>query len=178
MVDNRDGDVSPGGYVLTGSQGSVFGLQGWIWPEPRAKAITFFLDGTVKVSDQFGRPIKGIVLESADGNHSAQNREVRFAQGPPSADDPPDARKSLATHAQAIAALDAERVDWCKLSWAGWPQLPYAELKALADTGRLPPTPLEELRKIPNQSLRRDALRIRREVDALRAQEAAAEQEE
>lgn len=144
---------SPGGFV--------FGVQGWNWGEPRPTAITFFLDGTAKVSDQHGRPIRGTVVD---------NREVRFAQGPPKADDSPGARAGLATHAQVIAALAAERVDWLKLSSAGWPQLPYAELKKLPE---VPPTPLEELRKIRDPQLRKDALKLRREVDAVREKELA-----
>ncbi len=153
-------------YGVTSPGGFVFGVQGWSWGEPRPKSITFFLDGTAKVSDQHGRPIKGCVVD---------NKEVRFASGPPSPDDAPDARKGLATHAQVIAALALERVDWKTLTWAGWPQLPYAELKTLIS---LPPTPIEELRKIRDSSLRKDALRARREVDEERAKEMQAIEEE
>lgn len=142
---------SPGGFV--------FGVQGWTWGEPRIKSITFFLDGTAKVCDQHGRPIKGTVVDS---------KEVKFALTAPSNDDLPGARAALATHAQVIAALTAERVDWKTLTCAGWPQLPYAELMKLPT---LPPTPLEELRKIANASLRKDALRARREVDEIRNKE-------
>mgnify|MGYP001571590047 CR=1 FL=1 len=97
------------------------------------------------------------------------NKEVRFAQGPPSNDDPPGARVSLATHAQVCAYLAADlKVDWQSLSWAGWPQLPYEALKKLP---MLPPTPLEELRKITDPQVRRDALRARREADDAVAKE-------
>ena len=150
---------SPGGFV--------FGVQGWMWGEPRPTSITFFLDNTAKVSDQHGRPIRGVV--------TPDSKEVRFAHAPPSDDQAPDARAGLATHAQIIAALALERVDWQKLSWAGWPQLPYDELKGLP---RLPPTPLEELRKIVDPSLRKDAMRVRREADTVRAQEMQAIAEE
>lgn len=143
---------SPGGFV--------FGVQGWIWGEPRPRAITFFLDNTAKVSDQHGRPIKGIV--------SADNKEIRFAAGPPGNDDPPGARAHLATHAQVIKALAEERIDWQTLGCAGWPQIPYEELKKVA---KLPPTPLEELRKIQDPALRKDALRMRREVDEAHTRE-------
>lgn len=146
--------VSPGGFV--------FGVQGWNWGEPRPKSITFFLDGTAKVSDQHGRRIKGTTVD---------NKAVLFADGPPTIDDMPGARAHLATHEQVIAALALERVDWKTLSWAGWPQLPYIQLKALPD---LPPTPLDELRKIKDASLRKDALKIRREADAARMEEMAA----
>jgi hypothetical protein len=56
------------------------------------------------------------------------------------------------------------------ITCAGWPQLPYEELKKLGD---LPPTPEAELKKIVDHELRRAALRIRREVDAERAKELA-----
>ena len=152
--ENMVGEViSPGGFV--------FGVAGWTWGEPRPKSITFFLDGTAKVCDQHGRPIKGTVVDS---------KEVRFAQASPGNDDPPNARKGLATHAQVVAALAAEHVDWRKLSCAGWPQLPYAELSKLPN---LPPTPLDELRKISNPQLRKDALKARREVDDAKAKELA-----
>ncbi len=143
---------SPGGFV--------FGVQGWDWGEPRAKTITFFLGcggeccsksgeicphyGVAKVCDQHGRPIRGTVVD---------NKEVIFA---------------TATHAQAIAALTAERVEWQKLTSAGWPQLPYDQLKQLKD---LPPTPEEELLKIRDPLLRRDAIRAKREFAAARAKE-------
>lgn len=148
------GEQEVGGFQSPG--GFVFGVQGWLWGEPRPKSITFFLDNTVKVSDQHGRPIKGTLVD---------NKEVRFAAGPPAQDDKPGARSALATHQQVISALATERVDWQVLVSAGWPQLPYAELKKLPE---LPPTPLEELRKIRDPELRRDALRIRREVDEVK----------
>ena len=72
-------------------------------------------------------------------------------------------------HAETIAKLEESGVDWQKLDWAGWPQLSYAELKKL---DRLPETPLDELAKIKNKSLRADAVRIRREVDAMAKEEA------
>ena len=155
MAEREDayGFTSPGGFI--------FGVQGWTWGEPRPKSITFFLDNTAKVSDQHGRPIKGTVDPST-------NREVRFASRPPAQDDPPGARAGLATHAQVIAALVVERVDWQKLACAGFPQLPYEELKKLPS---LPPTPIEELRKIRDPQLRKDALKARREVDEARIKE-------
>lgn len=153
-----EGFQSPGGFV--------FGVQGWTWGEPRPKSITFFLDGSAKVCDQHGRPIKGTVVD---------NKEVLFAQGPPKNDDMPNTRAHLASHAQVVAALTAERVDWRALVCAGWPQLSYADLKALAE---LPPTPLEELRKIRDPALRKDALRARREADEIRTKELAVSEEE
>lgn len=139
------GVESPGGFV--------FGMQGFNWGEQKVTSITFFIDNTVKVCDQYGRPIKGIEL--------APNKQVLFARQPPSPDDKPDARKGLCTHKEAIAALSHERIDWQKLTWAGWPQLGYDDLKKLPV---LPPTPSSELRKIKDPELRRDALRLKREV--------------
>lgn len=127
---------SPGGFT--------FGVVGWQWGDQKPSSITFFINGTCKVSDQHGRPIKGTVHD---------NKPVYFDRS---------------THAQVIAALTEERVDWTKLPCAGWPQLPYAQLKALKD---LPPTPLDELKKIQDPQLRKDALRIKREVDEARAKE-------
>ena len=167
---SSDGDFSGG---IRSPGGFAFGVTGWMWAEPRPVAITFFLDGTAKVSDQYGRRIKGTVVDG---------KEVVFADGPPAHDDPPGGRyvvvgnkKELvrpATHAQVVRALAAERVDWQKLSWAGWPQLPYEELAALSE---LPPTPLEELRKIRDGDLRRAAIRARRERDEAMVREGAAD---
>ena len=146
MVDHNSttGDfVSPGGFV--------FGVQGWTWGEQRPTTITFFLNGTAKVSDQHGRPIKGVVKDG---------KPIYFERS---------------THAQVVAALADERVDWTTLTCAGWPQLPYDILKTLKE---LPPTPIDDLKKITNADLRKDALRIRREVDEAREKELAATQEE
>ena len=125
--------------------GFVFGVQGWVWGEQRPTSITFFLDGTCLVSDQHGRPVKGTV--------NKEGRPLHFAG---------------CTHAQVIAALAEERIDWLTLTRAGWPQLPYAKLKELKE---LPPTPLEELKKITDPVLRKDALRVRREADGAREKE-------
>lgn len=128
---------SPGGHI--------FGIQGWHWGDQKPSAITFFLDGTVKVSDQHGRPIKGVVQDS---------KPIYFIKS---------------THRQVIEALKVEHIDWRKITHAGWPQLPYDELKALVDSKTsldniLPPTPLEELRKIPNKELRKAAIKMRQEI--------------
>ena len=74
----------------------------------------------------------------------------------------------MATHEQIIAALTEERIDWRTLTCAGWPQLPYEELRKLVE---LPPTPLAELKKIRNPQLRKDAIRARREADEALARE-------
>ena len=160
MIDHsQSGEFqSPGGFV--------FGVQGWNWGEPRPTSITFFLDGTARVSDQHGRPIRGTTVD---------NKEVLFAPTSPKNDDAPGARSRYATHVEVIDALTKELVDWQKLTCAGWPQLPYSELKELPE---LPPTPLDELRKIRNPELRRDALRIRREANEVMTRELAAIEDE
>ena len=73
------------------------------------------------------------------------------------------------SHVETVAKLNDAGVDWQKLDWAGWPQLPYAELKELT---RLPETPLDELSKIKDKALRIDAVRMRRELDSAAAEEA------
>lgn len=135
---------SPGGFI--------FGVQGWNWGDQKPTSITFFLNGTARVCDQHGRPIRGVVTK--DG------RPIYFEK---------------ASHAITIAALAEERIDWLTLTCAGWPQLPYAELKKLKD---LPPTPIDELKKIADPELRKDALRIRREYDEARAKELQATADE
>ncbi len=151
---------SPGGFV--------FGVQGWSWGDPKPTSITFFLDNTCKVSDQHGRPIKGTLVD---------NKEVRFADTAPIADHGGAVipRPQFATHEQVIAALAEERVDWQKLVTAGWPQLRYEALKALK---AIPSTPIEELKKIRDAQLRRDALKLRRELEDDRDKESAATAEE
>lgn len=150
--ENVGSVTSPGGFV--------FGVQGWTWGEPRPQTITFFLDGTAKVCDQHGRPIRG---SAKDG------KEVWFAQHAPKEDEQPDAegnlppsRRKLGTHKQVIDALTSDGHNWRSCAWAGWPQLPYEQLKEIKNI--LPSTPIEELRKIRNENLRKDALKIRREI--------------
>ncbi len=153
---------SPGGFV--------FGIQGWTWGEQRPTTITFFLDGSAMVCDQHGRPIKGTVTDG---------KEVWFAMSPPegvmvtSGVAPPYPKRyrevmeggalvkksPLATHAEVIASLARERIDWATLISAGVPQLSYEELKKL----NLPMASIEELRRIPDPELRKVTLRVRRE---------------
>lgn len=121
---------SPGGFI--------FGIQGWTWGEQRPTSITFFLDGTVRVSDQHGRPIPGVVKEG---------KAIYFAK---------------CTHVQVVSLLAEERIDWQSLVSAGWPQLPYDKLKEMKV---VPPTPIDDLKKIKDDNLRKDALKMRREVD-------------
>jgi hypothetical protein len=196
--------TSPGGFE--------FGIQGFTYGPPVLKSITFFLDGSCMVCDQYGRHIRCAVL--ADGS------EVRFADRPPdgSKENVYAPRAQFANHERVLKALAAERIDWLsyEVKWrdksgrqitksgltaakaaeiqtkvlqdgcssvlmdrtincAGWPQLPYEELKKLPE---LPPTPEEDLRRIVDPDMRRAALRIRREVDESRAKELQAVEEE
>ncbi len=160
--NSRNGlTTSPGGFE--------FGVQGFVWSDPKPMGITFFLDGTAVVRDQYGRPVRGAML--ADGT------KLEFATTAPELPDgrPAAQLKRLATHAQVIAAITEERIDWQKLDLAGWPQLPYDQLKQVRE---LPPTPTEELGKIKHKQLRKDALRARREFDEVRMREMAAENED
>lgn len=156
MADNDfSGEFkSPGGFV--------FGVQGWTWGEQRPSSITFFVNGTCRVSDQHGRPIKGTVRD---------NKPLYFDK---------------CNHAQVVAALAEERVDWRNLVCAGWPQLPYAQLKAM---GTLPPWPFAEQHVgdgkctcvrccIPNDSLRKDSIKAWREATEAQAKEMAAAMED
>ena len=138
--------TSPGGFV--------FGVQGWSWGEQQPKSITFFLDGTASVYDKWGRPIKG--------THATDGGVVLFAMGPPQDDDKLGDRDKYARHAKVIEALARENVDWTKLVSAGFPQIPYDELKKMP---KLPPTSVEDLAKIKDKALRKDAVRARREAD-------------
>lgn len=154
--------VTPGGLE--------FGVQGWSWGDPKPKSITFFLDGTAMVSDQYGRPIRGAVVDG---------KEVFFATLPPQKDDPNSGfyvyresnrvvRAKLATHAETVAALKVEGIDWKVLTRAGFPQLSYEELMTLDP---FPETPDEELRKIVDVDARKVARRARKERDAVLASE-------
>lgn len=193
-------ETSPGGFE--------FGVQGWVWGPPMPKSITFFLDGSAMVCDQYGRHIRRAVNPN-DGT------ELRFADSAPDASKEGEVvpRPQFASHQQVLAALTAERIDWLAyevryrgkdgqkrvqagltqasaiklqtkllqdgctavlaertIACAGWPQLPYAELIKLPE---LPPTPESDLRRIKDATLRRDALRARREFDEARAKEVA-----
>lgn len=188
---------SPGGFD--------FGIQGWSYGEPVPRSITFFIDNTAVVTDQYGRVIRRAILP--DG------REIKFADKPPESmqDGVVVARPEFATHAQVIEALVAERIDWQSyevrqikkdgtqnvvsgltldkailkqrqfidggarsasiersIVYAGWPQLPYEELKKLTE---VPHTPESTLMKIADPVLRRDALRLRRETSQAVKQE-------
>jgi hypothetical protein len=139
--------TSPGGFV--------FGVQGFSYADPIPTCITWYIDGTAAVIDQYGRPIDAWTTHVVV---SASKTAV--------------ARLS---HQEVVKKLADAGVNWQALTSAGWPQLPYAELKKLRE---LPPTPEDELRKIKDKPLRLDALKMRREADkAVREQMQAAEAE-
>lgn len=137
--------------MFESQNGLVFGIQGWSWGEPRPTSITFFLDGSVRVSDQHGRAIKGVTVGG---------EAVIFAN---------------CTHQEALEALAQEGIDWTELECAGWPQLPYEALKEMES---LPPTPKEELQKIPDRALRKAALRAKHEAETLLQRELEPEEED
>ena len=96
---NNTGEmVSPGGFS--------FGVQGWAWGEPRPLSITFFMDGSAMVCDQYGRPIRTVVTE--DG------RILRFADCPPTAsrEGTITPRPQFANHQEVLSALALEHIDW------------------------------------------------------------------
>jgi hypothetical protein len=162
---------SPGGFV--------FGVEGYFPPPPVPTTITFFLDGSAMVCDQMGHPVRGSLIDG---------KTVLFAMTAPSAELQesflPMKRRTiivdrrevpLATHVEVVAALTKEGVDWTKLTWAGMPQLPYEQLCELPG---LQTASIEQLRKIPDAALRKDALRFRREQDEARRKEIEAVQSE
>jgi hypothetical protein len=148
--DGAGNGLSPGGFE--------FGVTGWRWAAPIPSSVTFYLDGTASVFDQYGRPIKGVVLPNG--------KECKFATTPPKADDSDVVlRKQFATHAEVVEIMLSEKVDLiqemnsvgtpcprCKgtgktgerhcaacqgtgkrqtIVCSGWPQLPYEQLKRI-----------------------------------------------
>lgn len=200
--------ISPGGFE--------FGVQGFTYGPPVPKSITWFLDNTALVADQYGRPIRRIVNNDGTTYDLADCPPLAGQQGIV------DARPQFATHKQVIDALKAENINWFAyevsyieiggrrrrrtgltfeeagkvqtdlihkgnrqvriertIACAGFPQLPYEELKKLPTTA-LPPSPNtpeefrayeNELRKIRDPQLRKDCLRMFRELHEIRAAE-------
>ncbi len=142
---------SPGGHV--------FGLQGFQFADPIVCALTFYLDNTCEVHDQYGRPVRGVITKD--------NKTVLFAPDPPNADRGNDAYRGphkYATHMETVIALEGENIDWRKLPFAGTPQLDLERLQSIKD--RLPEgVPIEQLHKIKSPELRAAALRVRLELD-------------
>lgn len=178
--------LSGGGSSMMSPGGFEFGVQGWIWGEPNPKSITFFLDGSVMVCDQHGRPIKGVVSESGEALYFATTPppattdnsmpyEKRFHVDNMDRNGKHVQKYPLATHVQVVAALVLERIDWMKLNRAGTPQLPYDELKKVPN---LPLLSDEEVRRIPDRSLRSDLMKLRREQAEIRSKELEAAEAE
>ena len=206
-----EGNGVESGFARSPDGRYEFGLQGFVFNNPFPTSITFWLDNTCTIIDQYGRAILRAV--------SMEGVEVKFAPSGPEAQQgterslPFPARPEYATHKQSLAALEFEGIDWLAyvVRWrdktgktqvsgktslekaeqfrerqikngieliqilravtsSGWPQLTYDELKKLPE---LPPTPIEELQKIRDPQLRKDALRIRGEMDAIRERELA-----
>lgn len=159
-----------GGGLKESPGGHVFGIEGWHWPAPAPTSITFFLDGSAMVADQFGRPIRGadcggrryyFATTAPSGELRGQDIALTPYQSRQAVDE--NRRKvRLASHQEVIEALTAERVDWTTLTWAGLPQLTYDELVSLPG---LPLIGEEELRRIPDKEMRKHAIRWRRKVE-------------
>jgi hypothetical protein len=202
FLERDGGDMglqrSPGGFE--------FGIQGYSYGAPVPSSVTFFLDNTAMVCDQYGRAIRGVVMDGG--------KVVEFAMSPPEgirADGEVTPRPQFATHADVVAGLLGERVDVlyemdhaedacvkCKgkkvlsvggrcpacrgtgfrygMSVAGWPQLTYDQLKKIK---RLPATPVDDLVRIGDLDKREGAIRAKAEAGDVRAKElvAAAEEE-
>jgi hypothetical protein len=149
------------GTFKSASGSFIFGVENWVWRDPVPTSVTFFIDGTAIVNDQYGRPIRGVIH---DGH------ETKFAPTPPVADSSGEIvpRPEYANHQQVIEALRSEGIEWKTLDHAGWPQMPYSELVKLE---KLPPTPAEALARIVDPALRKDALKMRCEADEARKKE-------
>ncbi len=133
---------------IASASGIPFGIEGFDYGETRVRSVTFMLNGNTRVCDHRGN-------------------EVREMRG---------------THAEVIARLkeagyewylDENRALWLKhgkdaICTAGFPQLPYDELKELP---AIPVTPLDELMKIRDKLLRVDAMKARKEADASAAEQ-------
>lgn len=191
---NRSGfTISPGGFE--------FGLQGFAPGEPKVTSVTFYNDGTALVADQHGFPIRGILLDNgkevrfamsppiADKQeiiprpHLATHAQVYEALQK-------DLGIDLIDHmnkaGESCGRCKGSKVfgngacPTCKgtgvlqvITCAGWPQLPYEVLKRLKE---LPPAHTEELRRIRDDRMRKDALLIRRERNEIRSKELAEEE--
>jgi hypothetical protein len=178
--------TSPGGFV--------FGVQGWTWGDQRAESITFLINGTARICDQHGRLFK--VLQRQDGTvlDLGQMTHVQIIEV--LAEERINLVEEMNKHGKPCPRCKGTKLESggsrpCQacyhknsntstglarcLTVAGWPQVPYDMLKKIVN---LPPTPIEELRKIRDPQLRKDALRMRREVDAAKAEEMQQEQDE
>lgn len=179
-----NGIQSPGGFE--------FGVQGWNWGTPIPNSVTFFIDGTAMVCDQHGRPIKGAILSSTGkevlfapappaGSREgivtprpwlANHEQVIAALMEEKIDviDHMNSAGTACTRCQGQGKYGNERCRLCKgsgikqtVQCAGWPQIPYDQLTKLKN---LPKSADEDIAKISDPKLRRDAMRIRRERGA------------
>lgn len=177
-------------YGLKSPAGHVFGVEGWNWGIPVPTSITFFIDNTCKVCDQHGRPIRGVMIEGrgAKVEHPlTEGMRVLFSMLPPQENrtsKEAEEHAKLSTHAQVIAALLHEKIDWTKLVFAGWPQVSYDELKGLRG---LPAWPFADEHDnnattrcyclfccVRDPIAREGALRVRQEHNSVRERESAA----
>jgi len=137
---------------ITSPGGIDFGIQGWDYGEVRPTTIVFLITGIARVCDHHGNPIDELCGPHAD--ILAQLKEAGFDWFV--AD---DEQRTLWLTRKNRGKMDK---NVSMMSVAGFPHLPYAELKKMP---RLPETPIDELRNIKNKKHRNDALRARAEAD-------------
>lgn len=103
-LENFGDNISPGGFTL-GDDGRCFGSD-YRYAPSVPKSITFYLDNTAMVADQYGRPMRGVI--------TAEGKTVLFADRPPDGDREGVVipRSQFSPHAQVVAALTAEGFDW------------------------------------------------------------------
>ena len=113
----------------------MFGIQGFSYANPIPHGITFMLDDTTVVYDQYGRVCTGKAIPGD------KDRKCEYE----------------GTHKEVIERLRANGIDWQNLSWAGFPQLPYSDLKKLKHI----PQELSEddWKKVPHGTIRKDMKR-------------------
>lgn len=187
--------VTFGGNDVSGMQspgGFQFGIEGWNWGQPTPTSVTFFIDGTAMVADQHGRPIRGAVLSSTGKEilfapcppvaskegvvvprpWLASHSDVVAALLEEKIDvvEHMNEAGTACPRCQGQGRFGNERCRPCRgsgvkvtVQCAGWPQLEYAHLSRIKV---LPPSSEEDVFKIRDPKLRRDALRVRRERSA------------
>jgi hypothetical protein len=108
-------------------------------------------------------------------------KRVLFADKPPDADKGSPALRheghQFCSHLQAAEALERENppIEWWALSSSGFPQLDIDRLRKIP---KLPDVSLDQLHQIKNDSVRKDALLRRLEMDNVTEERKRREQEQ
>lgn len=137
---------------ITSPGGIDFGIQGWDYGEIRPTTVVFLITGIARVCDHHGNPI-----EELCGPHAEVLATLKEAGFDWHIAD--DEKSTLWLVRKSRGKMDKNVT---MMSVAGFPHLPYAELKKMP---RLPETPIDELRNIKNKKHRNDALKARAEAD-------------